>query len=789
MLTGDINGALTPSELPNEYYIIDALIDQKSDAFRVIWVPEFEGIRQPMWKKNSAGSWGILYHGSPRPTYDSNRMPYKVFYDFTLGIHDSLLDRNETESLSRMLAAIGIKYIIIHKDISHIFKKVSEFINILRSSEVFREVYNGSIIHIFENLNYVNYENPIHIKDGLIAMCGGLSQLKVALDFLGEKFAFGLTDYSMSREIFENSFALALTPDKNMFDLVVLYIPEKYLIIPSRFVDHFDVFGMKWSKAYLSDPHHGAWSSFINRIPNHKWEFSYKLDYGFIFACKKDRIVIPVKIEESGKHVLLLRVLKSPQGGMLIVELDNAASIINTKSVTTEFVWIKVGTYNLSKGLHELKIENYEGCNAINIGMIVPEEVMKEFTRFVYKMLTNKTIIYIIERENILPLTNSSGFAKMQINIIRDGTYRILIKASRKPTVFVDGMNILFKKLGQFLYISEPIILKQGVHYMILGKVFENLVLNPSFEDGLAFWSKPSEGFTAFLDSDSVEGNYSLKVITNVTQPGRWAWIFQEFRIEPNKKYVIEASIKYENAKKTHIPIGLYSESEGWHRVGSLAYNLTGSSDWKTYRKYIETGNDDTKMRIVLNAGWVNDPTKGYAITWFDNIRVYEVDSPQSFKVLAIISDDTESANIITKTASDKPKHSYIIAYEKINPTFRIIRANTSKPFVLYLNEVFDPLWIAEIYKDGKLAKRIKSIPVYGVVNGFWIDVTGNLTIVIRYVPQDLFELGLKISATTFALYIFYLIWDWRRSRGDKWALWLEERLRAVGRRFRGVWR
>lgn len=55
----------------------------------------------------------------------------------------------------------------------------------------------------------------------------------------------------------------------------------------------------------------------------------------------------------------------------------------------------------------------------------------------------------------------------------------------------------------------------------------------------------------------------------------------------------------------------------------------------------------------------------------------------------------------------------------------------------------------------------VRSIPVYGVINGFRINDVGTLLllfIIIRYVPQDWFKLGLKISAITFALYFFYFV-------------------------------
>lgn len=61
------------------------------------------------------------------------------------------------------------------------------------------------------------------------------------------------------------------------------------------------------------------------------------------------------------------------------------------------------------------------------------------------------------------------------------------------------------------------------------------------------------------------------------------------------------------------------------------------------------------------------------------------------------------------------------------------------------------------------------------------------LTIIIRYVPQDWCELGLKISVTTFALCVFYLVWNWRKRHSDGWALWIEEKSRGELRSLRKV--
>jgi len=101
--------------------------------------------------------------------------------------------------------------------------------------------------------------------------------------------------------------------------------------------------------------------------------------------------------------------------------------------------------------------------------------------------------------------------------------------------------------------------------------------------------------------------------------------------------------------------------------------------------------------------------------------------------------------------------------YKKINPTLWKVKVKAEKPFMLSFAEAYDPLWEARVYKNGKKIKTVKSLPLYAVINGFWIDETGDLEIVIRYKPQDWFEVGLAISALTFLGCIGYLVYDWRK--------------------------
>jgi len=145
----------------------------------------------------------------------------------------------------------------------------------------------------------------------------------------------------------------------------------------------------------------------------------------------------------------------------------------------------------------------------------------------------------------------------------------------------------------------------------------------------------------------------------------------------------------------------------------------------------------------------------------------------------------TETNQTINQLFEVKSEPAKIISYERVNPMLWKVRVNAVKPFMLSFAEAYDPLWEARVYKDGKLVETVSSIPLYAVINGFWIDEVGELEIIIRYTPQDWFELGLRISSISFFGCIFYLFYDWRLAKGDAWAIYIHRRLKRFLRRLK----
>ncbi len=100
-----------------------------------------------------------------------------------------------------------------------------------------------------------------------------------------------------------------------------------------------------------------------------------------------------------------------------------------------------------------------------------------------------------------------------------------------------------------------------------------------------------------------------------------------------------------------------------------------------------------------------------------------------------------------------------ISGYKKINPTKYILDIkNATRPYMVAFAESYNPLWIAyseniNSNKSGVTKKsndiKVNSVPLYGVTNGFYVNKTGDYTLIIEYEPQKWFTDGAIISIFT----------------------------------------
>ena len=150
----------------------------------------------------------------------------------------------------------------------------------------------------------------------------------------------------------------------------------------------------------------------------------------------------------------------------------------------------------------------------------------------------------------------------------------------------------------------------------------------------------------------------------------------------------------------------------------------------------------------------------------FLNIYNYTLDQKiicNNFKNVSHESNFSFNIDYEKKIIFKNISHENIFEYQKINPTLYKVQVNSTEPFMLSFAESYDPLWVAKVKQPNGKWKEYQPVPLYSVINGFWIEDTGNLDIIIEYKPQRWFYYGLAISLTTLTAYISCLIYGWKR--------------------------
>ncbi|MFH0846708.1 MAG: carbohydrate binding domain-containing protein [Chloroflexota bacterium] len=161
---------------------------------------------------------------------------------------------------------------------------------------------------------------------------------------------------------------------------------------------------------------------------------------------------------------------------------------------------------------------------------------------------------------------------------------------------------------------------------------YENLVKNPSFEDGLDTAAKSALGWeqvwdkqnwSARLDTEvKHEGNSSYRMETSVTKPQSWGGLKSEdIPVEAGKAYLFSAWIKTQNMLRAYTEIDYYDRVSGRYTLIAVLGPAEANSDWAFFSKYIEIPANVSSVTIFPAAGWVQDETKGTGISWFDDIQ------------------------------------------------------------------------------------------------------------------------------------------------------------------------
>jgi hypothetical protein len=152
--------------------------------------------------------------------------------------------------------------------------------------------------------------------------------------------------------------------------------------------------------------------------------------------------------------------------------------------------------------------------------------------------------------------------------------------------------------------------------------------------------------------------------------------------------------------------------------------------------------------------------------TDLDSVIVYDIGNVDSLGK----TKKTHMGNIFSPILSTSPQVSELA---KLSPTkYNLEIKNATEPYMLTFSESYDPQWIAYLNKahtnessidtDNDIFKT-GSIPLYSIVNGFYINKTGDYTLTVEYKPQEwLLLAGIVSLISIVAILVSFVI-------GTKW--------------------
>jgi len=510
-------------------------------------------------------------------------------------------------------------------------------------------------------------------------------------------------------------------------------------------------------------------------LPNTLWIDHLKV-YDLIRFVEPVTLEIPYTIPETDQYILLARVFQNQQGGRILVQNNQESYPINTRDQLNKFTWIQLDNTTLQQGLHKITLTNLEGFNAVNLFALVPAQEYREAQTQLKEILQGKRIIHILEAETDMYQENtittnrygaeaSNGEALelapgsitwREVETAKPGNYTIATRSRGNLNIKLDNKTYTAETTRLDWTYHRPIPLDVGTHKIEI--TLSTTQQTWEFDDGLQGWTTNAPNIQTLAPADSpINGENRLMAELTASM---WSWktiISPLIPTASETTYVWSLQMAGENVHKAHIKIVEYDQDKkpltGKHvaSVGDgnftwtpISFQYTPTPNATYIALQLWHGHETTQP--LPNRIWVDDvQVTGYQPSDLDVVWIYSTNEP------------TETLEDVFRV-DEAPAE--IIEYTKIDPTKYTAKVNATEPFMLSFAESYNPLWVAWV--DGE---KVSSIPLYSVINGFWINNTGTLEITIEYEPQRWFYMGSAISVTTLIACAIYLTHDWAKNK------------------------
>jgi hypothetical protein len=294
----------------------------------------------------------------------------------------------------------------------------------------------------------------------------------------------------------------------------------------------------------------------------------------------------------------------------------------------------------------------------------------------------------------------------------------------------------------------------------LLIKMDQQFLANLSCKSAIVGFTWVDAGVVELFGNEhqvTLEGQSGLVAVNTMTllseeEMAKWQEESQGLANQYPNIYLLEAERDFDTAgAKVSSENGLFSSGRAiemaYHTTISTTVNVATSGDYTVAARIFPTTSTTTStLRITLGATLLSLVPQKDQTGWIEAGRVHlekgplailvSASDPCAFDALWLGKGKTPDA-LATNTQAPVE-----ISYEKIDPTRYRVRVRAEHPFVLALAESYDPLWEA----SGP-DQRVSSVPLYGVINAFYLNKTGTYEIIVQYQAQQWARFGTLLSS------------------------------------------
>ena len=368
-----------------------------------------------------------------------------------------------------------------------------------------------------------------------------------------------------------------------------------------------------------------------------------------------------------------------------------------------------------------------------------------------------------------------------KVPLTRAGVKQLQLNEKDAPSYYkLEGNRLIFshKPVTGFLHLTESQkTLDVSAHddwefvYLDPGQSRQNLIRNPSFEEGL--WQKEVGDCYAFDDHPAVsmhhndkqaaDGQKSLELTARrhiaCTGPGN-------IPVQKNGRYLLH--FQYQAKPGSY---GSYQVSfDDPHTTTVADYLAAKNGDWQEISREIEVPAGARSLRLTLNAHPSNSGTGGKVL--FDDFTLVQIP-------------DLQGRLYVTDEPQETLKTPKETTFDDINPTKKRVHIKgASGGFYLAMRDTYHSQWRLQLYENPKLLAtggrtvgNHDHLKLNGFMNGWYVnpealcqtksasctrqaDGSYDIELVAEFAPQRWFYVGLLISGVSSIGVLGYFIYD-----------------------------